>query len=211
MVKNEVSVYAEGGGDKRPVLESELRRGFSDFFDKAGLHNRKPKVIACGSRENAFKDFCLAIAQGQNALLMVDSEKPISPAHEPPTGNQFLPWDHLKSSDNWDKPHQATDTDCHLMVQCMESWFIADWETVARFFGKDYKDTAKPSQTSENISKDEVFKALAKATRDCKSGAYGKGPHSFKLLALIKPDRVSEASPWAKRFIDEILKRKSIN
>lgn len=181
---NDVWVYAEGGGDKTSSLESELRQAFSEFFDKAGLQKR-------------------------NALLLVDSETPILPDHQPQTS--FLPWAHLKKSDHWDKPNKATNDDCHLMVQCMESWFIADWGAVSGYFGKEFKDAAKPSQFSENLSKDAVLNTLKKATQDCKKGKYNKGVHSFKLLALISPDRLQESSPWAKRFIDEIVKRKSIS
>ena len=96
------------------------------------------------------------------------------------------------------------------MVQVMESWFLADWDAVSIFFGQGFKNNAKPTQAVEKISKKDVYEALSKATRDCKTKAeYGKGSHSFKLLALISPDRVTDASPWAKRFIEEIAKRKS--
>jgi hypothetical protein len=62
------------------------------------------------------------------------------------------------------------------------------------------------------IAKNDLYNALAKATCDCKTKAeYGKGPHSFKLLTLISAYDVLKASPWAKRFIDEIIKRKSLN
>lgn len=207
--RNEVVVYAEGGGDS-DQLRSELRQAFAGFFDKTELQTCKPRVIACGSREHAFRDFRLAINQGANALLLVDSEAPVIDAHQPPSGSRFQPWAHLKSRDNWDRPDKASDEDCHLMVQCMESWLVADWETVSGFFAQGFKSNEKPSQPTEKIPKDALFNALEKATKDCQKRKYGKGSHSFKLLALILPERVRKASPWAKRFIDEIVKRKSI-
>lgn len=206
--KNDVLVYAEGGGDS-DQLKSDMRKAFSEFFDKTDLKTRKPRVIACGSRENTFRDFKQAIAQGYNALLLVDSEAPIANNHQPPLGNSFQPWMHLKARDNWDKPDNAADEDCHLMVQCMESWFISDWQEVSKFFGQGFKDTEEPAQPSEKVAKQELFVALEKATKDCKKGKYGKGSHSFKLLALISASRVLDTSPWAKRFIDEIVKRKT--
>ena len=124
--KNDVLVYAEGGGDS-DELKSQMRQAFSEFFDKTHLKTCKPRVIACGSRSNAFNDFRMAIDQGRNALLLVDSETPVSAAHQ--QGSHFLPWAHLKCRDNWDKPDKASDADCHLMVQVMESWFLVDWET----------------------------------------------------------------------------------
>jgi hypothetical protein len=31
-----------------------------------------------------------------------------------------------------------------------------------------------------------------------------KGPHSFKILALIDPVKVTAASPWAQRFVQKV-------
>ena len=211
-IQNEVRVYAEGGGNDCHQLRTDMRESFSKFFEKAGLKDQRPRLIPCGSRENAFNDFCTALGQGKNALLLVDSEAPVASAHQPPTIDHFQPWAHLKLRDKWDKPEQASDDDCHLMVQCMESWFTADWETVAKFFGQGFKVDAKPNQIGEKIAKNDVYNALSKATCDCKTKAeYGKGSHSFKLLGLISADNVLKASPWAKRFIDEIIKRKSLS
>ena len=166
--KNDVLVYAEGGGDS-DELKSQMRQAFSEFFDKTHLKTCKPRVIACGSRSNAFNDFRMAIDQGRNALLLVDSETPVSAAHQ--QGSHFLPWAHLKCRDNWDKPDKASDADCHLMVQVMESWFLVDWETVATFFGQGFKTSPRPTQSIEKMDKNSVYGALEKATRDCKSTA----------------------------------------
>ena len=206
-----VWVYAEGGGNDCNQLKADMREAFSRFFENAGLKDNRPRLIPCGSRENAFHDFCTAIAQGKNALLLVDSEAPVDSAHEPPPIDHFRPWAHLKLRDKWDKPSQASDPDCHLMVHCMENWFFADWEAVAKFFGQGFRSDAKPNQACEKVNKTEALNALEKATRDCKKGKYRKGQHSFKLLALISSSQLLAASPWAKRFIDEIVKRKSTN
>jgi len=46
---------------------------------------------------------------------------------------------------------------------------------------------------------------LQEATKNCKAkSAYGKSEHSFKLLAQVSPATVMAASPWAKRFVDEL-------
>ncbi len=48
-------------------------------------------------------------------------------------------------------------------------------------------------------------------TKNCKTKAkYGKGEHSFKILATIDSQRVVNASPWAKRFVDETKKKMNI-
>lgn len=205
--KNDVVVYAEGGGDS-DELRSECRRAFAEFFGKTELgRTRRPRMVACGGRDSAYDSFVTAINQGKNALLLVDSEDPVAPINQ--VTDKFNPWAHLLARDNWTKPPSASDDDCHLMVQCMESWFIADWTTAKDFFGQGFNDRKKPSGTVENVIKQDVYSALELASKDCKTKApYGKGAHSFKLLALICANKVMQASPWAKRFIDELKKRK---
>ena len=56
----------------------------------------------------------------------------------------------------------------------------------------------------ETVEKAQLYQALSAATSACKTKApYGKGEHSFKLLASIDPSKVVAAAPWAKRFVDE--------
>jgi hypothetical protein len=55
----------------------------------------------------------------------------------------------------------------------------------------------------EQVSKQEIFEGLRRATSRCKTKAlYEKSEHSFKILLLISPDKLKDASPWAKRFLD---------
>ena len=94
------------------------------------------------------------------------------------------------------------------MAQCMESWFLADRETLKSFFGQDFKENQLPvSREIENIPKNQIYSSLSCATSKCKKGKYGKGDHSFSILEKIDPEKVMNASPWAKRFID-VLKQK---
>lgn len=92
----------------------------------------------------------------------------------------------------------------------MESWFLADRDALKAFFGCGFKDSQLPATTRdiEKITKEEVYRALQLATANCKTKAiYGKGDHSFKLLALIDPAKVACSSHWAARFIDELKKK----
>lgn len=43
-----VKVYVEGGGDHNKALQTQWRKGFSEFFLRAGLEGRMPAVVACG-------------------------------------------------------------------------------------------------------------------------------------------------------------------
>lgn len=212
-----VKLYVEGGGDSQ-LLKTACRQGFSEFLGKAGLAGRMPRVVAGSSRNSAYDMFCTSIKAGEPALLLVDSEEVIKPEFQ--TGNaalaadraQWQPWGHLKQrvGDGWRMPTGSEDAQCHLMVQCMESWLLADREVLSSFFGQGFKPAALPavSRPLEGLDKPLLYRALAQATADCKTkAAYGKGDHSFKLLALIDPAKVFKASPWAQRFIETLQVR----
>ncbi len=193
------TVYVEGGGDKdTKALRTQCRRAFSEFFGKAGLTGRLPKVFACGGRQRAFEDFrhaCNGRFSGVPVLL-VDSEGPVVDAD---------PWMQLKHSDGWDRPRSAPDGTAHLMVQCMESWFYADKESLAGFFGDGFNRNAMSGASTEDIPKAGVDRGLRSATRRSRKGAYRKGRDSFDVLRRLDADKVCAASPHAKRLIETLL------
>ncbi len=195
-----IEIFIEGGGDGKK-LRVECRKGFRIFFEKAGLAQAKcmPKLTACGSRNNAYKDFCIALknaAKNTLPLLLVDTEAPFSA-----TKNI---WKFLKNRDGWKQPTGATDDHVYLMVECMESWFLADRDCLKKYFGQGFSEIALPGNTNiETISKADVFNSLKLATRNAKpKGEYGKGKHSFEILAQIDPIKVCNVAPNAKRLID---------
>jgi hypothetical protein len=205
-----VKLYVEGGGDTA-ALKAACREGFTTFITKTGMPKR-PRVVACGSRRDAYESYCTAIANGEDAVLLVDSEAPIAAQHQQGQPHSWQPWQHLKQrqGDGWDKPKDAAETDCHFMAQCMEAWFLADHETLQRFFGQGFKTNQLPAAANgiEEIAKATIYESLANATRQCKTKApYGKGDHSFKLLGEIDPAKITGSSPWAKRFIDQIKRK----
>ena len=205
-----MKLYVEGGGTSA-FLKAACREGFTAFLTGAGVQ-RKPRVVACGGRQDAFDSFLTAISNGEGALLLVDSEAPVAPQHQAGSPQTWQPWKHLKArvGDGWDMPVGSTDADCHLMVQCMESWLISDRKALALFFGQGFKEGKLPSPANavESISKTDVYAALAASTLECKTKSqYGKGEHSFKLLSKADPSKVISASPWAKRFIEELKKK----
>lgn len=207
-----VKLYVEGGGDSA-ALRSACRQGFTQFITDAGIGQR-PRVVACGSRKDAYDSYCTAIANGEDAVLLVDSEAPVAQQHQQGQDSEWQPWLHLKQrpGDGWDKPNGAPDTDCHLMVQCMESWLIADPVTLKAFFGQGFRENQLPATANsvESVAKTQVYRALANATKDCKTKAqYAKGAHSFNLLGKIDPTKVTAASPWASRFVSQLKNRKT--
>jgi hypothetical protein len=194
-------IYVEGGGD-RTVTSALCRRAFSEFFKKIVPEGRRPKVIACGSRNDTFDDFRIALLKHPEAvvLLLVDAEGPV---HE---GSSV--WAHLKSRDRWEQPTRATDENAHLMVQCMEAWILADERTLKDYFGQGFSTSALPRRPDiEQIQKAEVFQALKDATRHVKTkGEYHKTRHGFDLMTRIDPEKVRRASPHAERLCMVLLR-----
>ena len=92
------------------------------------------------------------------------------------------------------------------MVQCMEAWFLADKDRLVAYYGNGFNQNALPArQDIENIAKNDVLNGLKNATRSGVSkGEYGKGQHSFDILAQIDPDKVVAASPHAKRLVNTL-------
>lgn len=195
-----VTIYVEGGGD-RHLLHSDCRRAFQKFFKKLGFDGRLPRVMPCGSRNNAYDNFCISLRSsgGKPTFLLVDSEGPVNPIFN------NSPWQHLQNRDSWRKPNGATDEQVHLMVECMENWFLADPQTLQNFFGQGFNHRSLPSNSNiETISKSTVLRSLENASRLTQKGQYGKGDHSFKILEIIDSQKVVAASPSAARLINEL-------
>ena len=196
-----IKVYVEGGGNVRE-LRAKCRKGFSSFFEKANLSGRMPQVIACGDRQNAYDKFEAALRSSGDhefVALLVDSEGPVADGSGP--------WRHLQTRDNWPRPDGATDDNAHLMVQCMEAWFLADKDCLVAFFGRDFNRNALPRNPDiEKVAKADVLNGLKKATRQCQpKGQYDKGRHSFEILAEIDPANVVATSKHARRLIEILM------
>ena len=198
MVTRKRELYVEGGGDNNPSLASECRRAFSKLFEKAGVPH-KPRVIACGGRQRAYDQFCDAQGSGDAEVwLLVDAEE------LPSLGSNDPPWDHVKNrqGDGWNRPANASDDQLQLMTVCMETWLIADLAALKQVFGPKFDDSKLPAMAQlENTPKQAIYKALEAATKPTKAGAYGKGAHSFQILANVLPAALRKL-PWGKRFLD---------
>ncbi len=202
-----VKVYVEGGGSSsdregrkggRSEQSSRFREGFSKFVKKAGLAGRMPRFVPCGNRQVAFRDFKKAVTRGEAALLLVDAEEPVKSQG---------PWQHLKACGNWNRPEKATDEQCHLMVQVMETWFLADITTLKSYFRQGFQEKSLPKNPRvEEIPKQDVERGLRQATRNTSKGTYSEGKHSFEILGELDPAKVREKSPYAERFLSTLEK-----
>lgn len=203
MVK--ITIFVEGGGDTRNQ-QSSCRKGFSEFFKKLGF---ELTVVACGRRFKAYEDFCIGLKnckENEYCLLLVDSEAPVTNVSK---------WQHvfLREGDGkeWQKPDNATEKHLHFMVECMEAWFMADKQTVAVYYGKDFKQNALPQNTTiEAISKSDLYDGLKKATKDTTKGSYSKGGHSFEILSKIDANEVVKKSSHARRLHETLQKLQNL-
>lgn len=198
---SEIRIYIEGGGDGKNT-KALIRQGFRSFLKDlvqiARSKQIKWELILCGSRNNAFRNFKNALEDHPDAfnVLLVDSEASIKKS----------PWEHLKSRDKWDLPG-VDDIHCHLMVQAMEAWFIADIDTLRKFYGQGFRENSIPKNTNvEKIDKDSLEPSLKEATRKTSKGEYQKRQHASKLLELLDVTKVREAAPKCDRLFITLAK-----
>ena len=84
------------------------------MLDKAGFGGRLPRVVACGSRNDAFRDFKIALRErverkdDEYPILLVDSEDPVA-GSDRSDANPSGAWSHLSRRDDWTRPSGAKD------------------------------------------------------------------------------------------------------
>ena len=87
----------------------------------------------------------------------------------------------------------------------MESWFLADRDALASFYGRRFNKNKLPGSANiEEVSKQDIFRALENATRSTQKGKYSKGSHSFDVLGTLNAGCVEDASRYAKRFLNTL-------
>ncbi len=189
-------IYIEGGGDRDENLARLFRRSWTKFFEAAGLEGRMPRVVRGGGRARTFDLFQTAIGNprpGRVPLLLVDSEADVAAGHSA--------WRHLQARDGWDRPQGARDDQVFLMVQVMETWLVADRNTLQSYFGAQFRENALQQWPDlEDVPKRSVLDALARATAGCPR-RYAKGEVSFELLERIHPARVEAECPHARALL----------
>jgi hypothetical protein len=193
---NDVWIYVEGGGGKDG--KDQLRQAFGQFLSGPRVAAREQRVrwrvVLCGSREQTYQMFRHRVRTQPNAglvFLLVDADRPVS----------GTPRKHLGAGETqWDLSF-ANDRQCHLMVQVMESWFIADQAALAAFYGRDFAAGQIPSRTNvEEIPKHQVYESLERATRNTRKGKYDKADHAPQILKNLDPDRVRSRAPHCDRL-----------
>lgn len=193
-----VRIYVEGGGDG--VSKGNCRKAFRLLFEKV-VPSGSFQIIASGDRRRTFEDFCTARTQHPNdyVILLVDSEEPIIAG----------PWEHLASreGDGWQRPLGIEDDHAQLMVQVMESWFLANQEALALYYGQGFHRGSLPRNANvEQVRKRDVYKALKNATKRTQKGEYHKTKHGFDLVERLDPALVRAASGHAERLFAVLIR-----
>jgi Domain of unknown function (DUF4276) len=187
-------ICIEGGGNDAYTLRT-CKSAFVRYCEKVVAPMRMPRIVACGSRDETYSDFKASLSNGDYDLvaLLVDSEDPVQTA-------QAI--DHLRNRDHWKIP-QTSAKQMFLMAQCMESWFLADKDTLENYYGQGFlRSSLPPSPNVEAIPKATVMTSLEHASAPCQKKSYHKTNHGFAILALINPILVEAASQHAKLFND---------
>jgi uncharacterized protein DUF4276 len=192
-----VTIFLEGGGD----AAIECRKGFAKLFQNAGLKRpHSPSLIACGSRNEAYRQFCNRWPgrDGEVLLLLVDSESQVNGAK----------WEHVaqRAGDHWKTPASVTEDHLWFMMQCMATWIVADRNTLARVFGDCLIANALPPLTDlERRSKADVQTRLQQATARCdRDRKYEKGRRPYQLVEKLDPETLADNLPHFKSLISHL-------
>lgn len=202
MVKT-IEIYIEGGSKGQDRFSSQkLRIGFANFFEelneKARSKNISFRPIICGSTDQTFKIFRGANRKAENSFLcfLVDSDKPLE--------DDDTPKIFLQREKKWDL-RDISEEQCQLMVQIMESWFLADVETLQSYYGQKFNSKAIPNTNDvEKIAKLDVENSLAKATKATQKGVYNKIKHGAELLSRIDVIKIRQKAKHCQRVFQTI-------
>lgn len=202
-----IKIYVEGGGkgtNKNATIK--LQRGFDAFLKElkelANAKKIRLQIIPSGSTDETYDQFILAVENSPQSfnLLLVDSDEAVA---DNQTARVFLQNKHKK----WRLEH-VDDEQCHLMVQIMESWFIADVDALKTYYGQGFKESVIPqNQNVEEIAKKTVEKSLKDATAKTKKGRYHKIKHGGDLLERVEAKKVRQAAHFCEILFQVITKK----
>jgi hypothetical protein len=191
----EIRIYFEGHKRLTPGFHAFL----SEIRDRAIQKRCKFHLVASKSGDEACHDFGVALKSHPSAwnILLRDSEGPLN-------NQRSLA---LCAEMGWSKSCAGS---IFWMVEMMESWFHADKDKLAEFYGAGFKATAlRRNLKVEEIPKNDLESGLRAATRSSLKGDYyeNKTAHGAALMERIRPQHVREAAPNCAKLFDAVLKR----
>lgn len=195
----EILFYIEGGNSR--AADTEFRKGFHIFFSAIEEQAREKRIrfriVMQGTRRNVYERFCdaLGFRDDNYYVLLVDSEAPVVEFGQC--------WKHLKErqGDWWDRPPEAEESHCHLMVEAMEAWFFADPEGLEKYYGQNFMRSALPKITNvEKIPKKDHLPKLEAATAKTQKKRYHKFHHAPEILKRLDVEKVRKRAPHCDRI-----------
>ncbi len=211
MKRKSILVYieGEGGGEesssKSRHLAGAFRKSWHTFLQPlADLARSKGISLQCvighGGSE-ALKKFSRPLPDQFGALriLLIDSEGPVTDVNKP--------WSALPVTK---RPDWADDKQCYLMVQCLETWLLADWESIRNHYNKSKpcfrENHLKAWPSLEATDRKNLQRALEAATANCNNPyfhAYGN-----VLIAVVRREKLKVLPSVARLFRDLEIKVK---
>ena len=205
MAGKSVLVYIEGEGGGGTVAkhkhnDGEFRKAWKQFLQPLAERATskgisKFQCIPGRGGATTEKQFANPLAGNAHALriLLIDSEGPVTDVSKP--------WEAIKLK----RPEWAGDKDCYLMVQCLETWLLADRAGLQSHYNSPGKPCfrekkLKAWQDLESIAKKTLQAALEDATADCgKPYAHADGN---LLIGKVDLQKLKELSSVARLFRD---------
>ena len=184
-----IQIYFEGDEKLRPAL--------GEFLDsvrkKARAKGIRWTMTACGGRDRTLMSFQRANRSHPEIcnILLIDSEIELKAGV----------LEHLRSFPMSGKTLEVDESRCHLMVQVMEAWFLADPDTLEKYYGKGFNSAALPKERMiERIEKSRIETALKEATRHTSKSEYHKTKHGPEILRRLNVETVRKAAPHCDRL-----------
>ena len=194
---SEIRVYVEGGGrgkDTRGLVKKGFRAFLKDIAERGRPKGVRFDIIACGSIQSTVDDFETALRTHPNAfnVLLVDSDGPV----------QSGILQHLLSRGGWNLAGIVGEDHCHLMVQVVEAWLVADLAALKQFYGKRFNSNSIPKNPNvEALDKNTLYSSLKAATRMTQKEEYHKTRHGPELLKRVDVSKVRRAAPHCERLL----------
>jgi hypothetical protein len=197
-VVREIWLHVEGGGNANQ--KERLRQALGTFLNELQYRARakgvRLRITFWGPRSETYIAFSRSRSQEPATLhlLLVDSEGPVNTSAR----------QHLMQVDGWNLSNVPEDG-CHLMVEVMESWFLADPGALENYFGQGFSvDALPPTRDVEQVAKDTVLEKLNRAARATKKQRYDKGRDTHLILARLDASKVRSRAPHCDRLFTMI-------
>ena len=205
MVGKSILIYIEGEGGggttaKRHAHDGEFRQAWKAFLKPLADQAERAKIrrfrcIPGRGGASTTEKFAHPLPQQKGALriLLIDSEGPVADVAKPWTGREQK------------RPHWADDKHCYLMVQCLETWLLADADKLREHYDsrskKCFQDNKlKDWSNLESISKKTLQEALESATGKC-GRPYAHADGNL-LIAKVQREKLRELPSVARLFKD---------